>query len=230
MPQTVNLFPLTIFRESLAIDADQRAALVNAVLEMSNDATNKIPGTSWTGDVNGYESLHNDPRFATLFEKFAGPIQMYVETLGVDSDKIDVYYTRAWATVSRQDERIHAHDHKQSHISLVYYLQKPEGSSGIAFVNDYAPNEFAPNLFHEEMARFKVLRKSQELNAASVKLNPSEGDVIIFPSKAVHAIVPNRSAEPRISIAVDIVVTLRESDGLEYLLPNLRTWRCCNKA
>ena len=204
--------------------------MAKAVLEMASDPTNKLPGTSWTGDVNGYESLHNDARFTTLFESFSGPIKAYLETLGVDHKKIDVYYTRAWATVSHRDERIHAHDHKQSHISLVYYLQKPEDSSGIAFVNDYAPNEFAPNLFHEEMLRFKILQKSQQLNAASVKINPGEGDVLIFPSKAVHAIVPNKSAEPRTSIAVDIVVTLRESDGLEYLLPNLSTWKCCNKA
>ncbi len=30
---------------------------------------------------------------------------------------------------------------------------------------------------------------------------------------------------PRISIAVDIVTTVRDTKGLEYVLPNPETWR-----
>ena len=75
------------------------------------------------------------------------------------------------------------------------------------------------------MVRSEILREIQQLNAVTVNLNPSEGDVLVFPSKTTHAIVPNKGDEPRISIAVDIVITVKDSKGLEYLLPNLDTWK-----
>ena len=225
MPEVVNLFPLTLYRDSIAIEAEQRAAMIEAILAMAADSSKPRPGWSWTGDVKGYESLHNDARFETLFERFSDPITKYIEMLGVNHEKIDVYFTRAWGTISQGDEKIHPHSHKQSHISLVYYLKKPEGSSGISFMNYDAPNEFAPNIFQESMVKSEILREIQQLNAVTVNLNPSEGDVLLFPSKATHAIVPNKSADPRISIAVDLVITVKENKGLEYLLPNLDTWK-----
>ena len=43
-------------------------------------------------------------------------------------NKIDLYMTRSWATVSMGKERISKHKHKQSHISFAYYLKKNEKS------------------------------------------------------------------------------------------------------
>ena len=70
-----------------------------------------------------------------------------------------------------------------------------------------------------------VLTEIQQLNAPRIYLDPSEGDVLLLPSKTAHAITPNRGGEPRISIAADLVATIGDSRGLEYLLPDLRTWR-----
>jgi uncharacterized protein (TIGR02466 family) len=225
MSEVVNLFPLTLYRDAIVIEAEQRIAMIEAILDMAANSSTPRPGRSWTGDVKGYESLHNDPRFAALFARFSDPITKYIEMLGVNREKIEVYYTRSWGTISRGGEKIHLHSHKQSHISLVYYLKKPAGSSGISFMDYDAPNEFAPNIFHESMVRSEILREIQQLNAVTVNLNPSEGDVLLFPSKTTHAIVPNKGDEPRISIAVDIVITVKDSKGLEYLLPSLDTWK-----
>jgi len=70
-----------------------------------------------------------------------------------------------------------------------------------------------------------LLKEIQQLNARRIYLNPSQDDVLIFPSKTIHAIVANNSTEPRISIAVDIMATVKESAGLEFVLPSLETWK-----
>ncbi|HMB75941.1 MAG TPA: TIGR02466 family protein [Kiloniellaceae bacterium] len=224
MAEIVNFFPLSIFRESLPIDPDLRTKLVAEILAMERASSNGKPGWSWTGDVQGYEFLHRNQHFQPLFGRFAAPLKAYLETLGVNSDKMETLVTRAWGTISRRGEQIHAHSHRQSHISLVYYLQKPEGSCGIQFLNYDAPNEFAPKLFDDSMVRAEVLRQKQPLNAVTVNLNPSEGDLLIFPSKTVHGIVPSKADDERVSLAVDIVVTAKDSNGLEFLLPNQSNW------
>jgi uncharacterized protein (TIGR02466 family) len=225
MSKVINLFPLSVLHDSIRIDVAERDRLVDAIMDMGRRKLQQSAGAAWTGDLNGYDFLHNDPRFQDLFAKFTDPLGRYLDLFGLERSRIDLYYTRSWGTISRRGESTQAHTHMQSHISLVYYLKKPPGSSSIQFTETDAPNEFAPNLFHERMLRFGILKEIQQYNARRVFLDPVEGDVLIFPSKAPHAIGVNQSDEPRISIAVDIVLTVRDSEGLEYLLPSLETWK-----
>lgn len=225
MPKIINAFPLTVFHDSVTIAPDYRAELRDVILEMGGQKIQQTPRSSWTGDTNGHEFLHNDPRFAKLFARFAEPLARYLEMLRIDRDKITLYYTRSWGTISVGGQATQPHNHIQAHLSLVYYLQKPADSSGISFIENDVPNQFAPNLFHESMLQAGVLKEIQQLNARTINLNPGQDDLLIFPSKAIHAIAPNSSATPRISIAVDILATVKESRGLEYVLPNLDTWK-----
>ena len=225
MPRVLNVFPLTLFQDRVEVSDADRQQMVAAILEMGEQKLYQTPGSTWTGDVNGFEFLHNDPRFSVLFDKFAGPLRNYLKTLCLDPDLLELYYTRSWGTISRRGEATTAHIHEQSHISLVYYLRKPEGSSGISFLDNDAPNQFAPKIFHERMLRHGLLKEIQALNAVKAFMETKQDDVVIFPSKTLHAIVPNTTDEPRLSIAVDIVVTVKDSQGLEFLYPNLGTWK-----
>jgi hypothetical protein len=114
--------------------------------------------------------------------------------------------------------------HRLSHISLVYYLKKPANSGGIRFIDADAPNQFAPYLFREEMLEQGVVKQPALFNTKMITLQPKEDDVWIFPSMVEHATEPNLSNEPRVSIAVDIVSTVKDSDVLEFMLPDLDRW------
>jgi uncharacterized protein (TIGR02466 family) len=190
----------------------------------------KTPGTMWTGDLNGHELLHNDPRFAVMFAKFAQPLHEYLEFLRVDQGKVRLHYTRSWATMSRGGDSTQAHSHMQSHISLVYYLEKPADSSGISFVNKDLPNQFAPHLFGPHMVSHGIVRETQAFNSQKIYLEPRQDDVLIFPSKALHEVPPNRSQGLRVSIACDIVMTVRDSAGLEYMMPDPQSWKPVSQA
>ena len=52
-----------------------------------------------------------------------------------------------------------------------------------------------------------------------------QDSIIIFPSKTLHATVPNKSNKPRISISGDISIMLKESKGFEHLMPNFSNWK-----
>lgn len=225
MATIVNAFPLTIFRQPISIEEVERERVAEAILAMEASKIQQSPGSSWTGDTNGAEFLHNDPRFEGVFAKFREPIAGYLETLRLEQDKLELYFARSWGTISRGGQAIQPHSHSQAHISLVYYLKKPEDSSGITFMDHDVPNQFAPNLFNETMLQAGLLKEIQQLNAQRIFLEPKQDDVLLFPSKTIHAILPNNSREPRISIAVDIVATVKDSRGLEYVLPQLDSWK-----
>jgi uncharacterized protein (TIGR02466 family) len=224
MATVTNMFPLTIYKDKVDIDDDYRGRLIDKVFEMGKQDLRKSPNIAWTGDVHSFEFLHEDDSFRDLFRSFARPLYGYIEQLGVDSTKIELYFTRSWATISKENQNIPAHSHMQSHISIAYYLLKPKNSGGIIFSHVSPPNEFSPNLFNSQMFENKVLKEDSVFNAKAAFLDPEEGEILVFPSKTRHQTQESKTSEPRISISADIVATLREQANVEFLMPSLKKW------
>lgn len=224
MSKVTNMFPLSIYKDKVEIEGQYKRQLVDKILEMGQYDIRKASNIAWTGDVHKFDVLHGDPTFQKLFRCFAGPLLGYIEHLGVDSQKIDMYYTRSWATISKENQNIPAHSHMQSHISIAYYLLKPANSGGIIFSHIGPPNEFSPNLFNSQMFENKVLKEDSAFNAKAALLDPEEGEILIFPSKTRHQTQENKTPNVRISISADIVVTLREQANVEFLMPSITRW------
>ena len=224
MATVTNMFPLSIYKDKVEIESAYRSRLIDKVFEMGKYDNRKSPNIAWTGDVHNFDFLHEDEDFKALFRSLAAPIYGYVEHLGVDSDKIDLYYTRSWATISKQNQNIPAHSHMQSHISFAYYLLKPKNAGGILFSHTSPPNEFSPNLFNSQMFENKILKEDSAFNAKAAYLDPEEGEMLVFPSKTRHQTQENTTPDPRISISADIVVTLREQAKVEFLMPSIARW------
>lgn len=224
MATVTNMFPLSVYKDQVEINSDYRGRLIDKVFEMAKSDNRKAPNIAWTGDVHDFDFLHEDDSFRALFHSFAKPLYGYIDQLGVDPDKIDLYYTRSWATISKENQNIPAHSHMQSHISFAYYLLKPKNSGGILFSHTNPPNEFSPNLFNSQMFENKILKTDNVFNAKAAFLDPEEGEILVFPSKTRHQTQENRTANVRISISADIVVTLREQANVEFLMPSIKKW------
>ena len=64
------------------------------------------------------------------------------------------------------------------------------------------------------------------LLSPEIPLPVAEDMIIVFPSNITHAVHPNRSSRPRVSIAIDTFFTLRSDvDDEEFFLPPLDKWR-----
>lgn len=224
MATVTNMFPLSVYKDKVEIESDYRSRLIDKIFEMAKHDNRKSPNIAWTGDVHNFDFLHEDDSFRALFGSFAKPLYGYIDHLGVDPDKIDLYFTRSWATISKENQNIPAHSHMQSHISFAYYLLKPQNSGGILFSHTSPPNEFSPNLFNSQMFENKILKTDNAFNAKAAYLDPDEGEILVFPSKTRHQTQENRTASARISISADIVVTLREQANVEFLMPSIKKW------
>ena len=142
----------------------------------------------------------------------------------INSDLLDIYYQRSWATFTDSDQQINFHTHSQSNISFAYYLLKPENSGGIIFKSNELQNEIAKNIFTSTKIDKSLINQANIYNSDKSMFDPIQDSIFIFPSKTPHATLPNKSGFPRISISGDVTIMLKDSKGFEHLMPNFKNW------
>ena len=229
MSQLINLFPLSIYKSKIDCSAKSREEMAKEIFEMEKKSKNpefKKKNLSWTGDTQGYEFLNKNPKFKELFTKIKNEIFNYVKNFDIDSEQLDFYIQRSWATISRGSETIQNHIHGQSHITFAYYLKKEKGDSKITFYDNHKHNEFITGLFGSKTGGRSVIKKMNALNASAVTVDAEEGDLVIFPSKTFHGTSQNLNInnKDRISIAADISIFAKDSTNLEQFITPIKEW------
>ena len=221
MSELIDLFPLSIYATKLGFSAEQRAEFTDMIVQ---DADSNQPiDKHRTGDANGIEYLHNRKEFRKLFTEVNKHIGIYFDKLGVETSLFDFYFTRSWGTVSKEQEQIALHTHRQSHLSAVYYPRVPEGSGALVTNMAENPNEFMPNLISHKHFASGVIKGSQYL-AENMNVLVADDNLLIFPSKTRHATELNTTGQIRVSVAADIICVLKNSEGHEYFVPPFKMW------
>lgn len=227
MATILNCFPLTVFKDQLGLDPAYRREIGEAVIAayQSGPKAGVTKTSAWTGDRNGREFLHLEPAMAPMFRAVHARLVDYLRVLKLNPAKLDLHFTRSWGTVSQPGQSIRRHRHNQSHISVVYYPVKDAGTGNLVFHLPDPLNEFSPGLFEQHSRTMGLITESTVLNSEMVDLPVEADDIVIFPSKTYHGTEPNETMGTRISIAIDVVITLKDSGGVEYLMPPTEKWR-----
>ena len=212
-------------QEKISIEESERKILINEIKKMkSSNYENKKNTYAWTGDTKGHEFLFSNILFKNLSIKISNTILEYLKQLEINTNLLDIYYQRSWATFTENDQKINFHTHSQSNISFAYYLLKPPGSGGIIFKSNELQNEIAKNIFTSSKLEKSLIKKPNAFNSDRSMFDLEQDTIIIFPSKTAHATAPNKSGLPRISISGDISIMLKDSKGFEHLMPNFNNW------
>ena len=222
--KVLNLFPLTVIEESIIIDENERNILVDEIKKMKTEDKKNKSQYAWTGDTKGHEFLFSNKLFKNLANKISLSIINYLSLLEINTDLLDIYFQRSWATFTENDQQINFHTHSQSNISFAYYLLKPENSGGIIFKSTELQNEIAKNIFTSTKIDKSLINQPNVYNSDKSMFDPMQDSIFIFPSKTPHATLPNKSGFPRISISGDITIMLKDSKGFEHLMPNFKNW------
>ncbi len=221
-----NLFPLTVMQSKIQIDEKERKNLINEIKKMKDqEAKYKSSSFAWTGDTKGHEFIFSNNVFKNLSDKISIAIKEYLSLLEINTESLDIYYQRSWATYTENEQSINFHTHSQSNISFAYYLLKPSKSGGIIFRSNELQNEIAKNIFTSSKLEKSLINKANAFNSDKSMFDLEQDSIIVFPSKTPHATVPNKSGLPRISISGDISIMLKDSKGFEHLMPNFRNWK-----
>ncbi|WP_204138355.1 TIGR02466 family protein [Halomicronema sp. CCY15110] len=224
-------FPLAIYYEDLPDAAIQNPALLAAILalEASVQERRNFPEMAWTGDLHGIHQVHLDDRFAWLVQQIETHVVQYLQVLGIDLSKVDLYIQRAWPVVSRHQQEVGVHCHNTAHISAVYYVSVPQSGSDesgcLAFIDDARQNEVSPGLGSENT---DVVAEWTSFNQDQALYPPVEGRLMIFPSRQRHGVTLNHTDDVRVSVSFDIVLTAAAGSAAgayEFLTPPPAQWR-----
>ena len=221
-----DLFPLTVFKDKIEISQKEKHKIIEFIFNSEKETKHikQRKGDAWLGDIKGHEYLFKNPIMKNLSNLVSEKIKLYTEMLSLDNKKLSFFYQRSWATITKTEERIQPHSHDQSNISFAYYLLKPENSGNIRFISE-PQNEIAKGLFHKEKLDLGLLKNVNKRNTPNIDLHIEEGDIVIFPSKTMHATIPNITKNPRISISGDVTIMLANSYGHERMMPHFNNWQ-----
>ena len=145
--------------------------------------------------------------------------------LAINTAKIDLYFQRSWATITKDKQKIQFHTHTQSNISFAYYLLKPKNSGGIIFEMTNTPNSISNNIFAKDKFEKGLIKESNIYNINQAMFDFKQDSIVIFPSQTRHATMINQSSEKRISLSGDITLMLKDSSGFEHIMPNFKHWQ-----
>jgi uncharacterized protein (TIGR02466 family) len=223
-------FPLAIYHDDLADAALYQQDLVAAVLELERDGAERrnYPEMAWTGDLHGVAQIHTNPRFRWIVGQVERHTHIYLQELGVDLSKVDLYIQRAWPIVSRTEQEVGSHCHNTAHISAVYYIKVPVADTydpgRLVFFDDARVNEVCPGLGSENT---DIVAEDNYFNQLQIVYEPVEGRLLLFPAKQRHAVTMNETDELRVSLSFDIVLTAAGSaaGAYEFLTPPPNQWQ-----
>jgi len=98
-----------------------------------------------------------------------------------------------WVNASGPMSYNKKHKHPHSYLSVVYYLQVPDGSAPISFYRPDSLSDYFPSL------------KANHNNMKVFEIEPKEGDLVAFPAYLEHSVEMSsfKNSEERISIAMN---------------------------
>jgi hypothetical protein len=194
-----NLFPTTV------MICEQKYKLSNKEIEyIKNIEQEKNHGggenyKSVSSDILENKELNNLKKF------FNYEVQNYMYNHLNIKKNIEFYITQSWSNYNNKNERHHKHSHPNSIVSGVFYIQ------GYAPIRFHRADQIFPLDFQVENYKIE--------NATTWLFGTKPNDLILFPSKLEHSVLPNEKDETRISIAFNTFIkgTIGEEKNLTEL-------------
>lgn len=226
------IFPTTITEVRKPVTQKEKDMWFDAYLRHSKES-----GVSH--DFIGYEKVHNDPALAEWFDVvLPNCLNLYLETIGVNRMKIDLFITKAFFNVTDKAS-INIHNHAENHISWVYYPHvNIQRHRDIRF---YDPRDAHPNEPYSKFFGEHVGGNWTYANARTWQFPVKDGVLLVFPSNLNHDIVAQEGDDgpglqsfktktdlklSRFCVAGDVMI-VRKPNVAEYsrTLPSFEHWR-----
>lgn len=173
---------------------EQKETFLTAVKEYKEkNPTKKTP----RANVAGYQSpdtLHHVDELHPLFEYIC---QMGFKAVSdLDFIDCDIALTSAWLNINDSRQCMNSEHVHGDVFSGVFYLKTPKGSGKLTFSNP------AINRMWQGCS---LTSQKNQFTAESIKIEPVEGNIIIFPSYLPHSVETNDHDEERISISFNLI-------------------------
>jgi len=182
---------------------EHKEIFLNAIKTFKEqNPTKEIPRSNVVG-YQSPETLHHVAELRPLFEYIC---QMaFRAAADLDFIECDIALTSAWLNVNDSRQCMNSEHVHGDVFSGVFYLQAPEGSGKLSLVN--------PGI-NRMWDGCKLVNQKNQFTGESIRIEPVEGNIILFPSYLPHSVETNNHDEERISISFNIIALPKGS--IEY--------------
>lgn len=203
-PQFTALWPTLLMRHSLPGAAQANPMLAGLIEEMDAKASDM------TADYLARDFLANPhPAIAWLKSCFERAVVDYARHSGVDYP-ID-FRIQAWPNVNRFGDYHNLHNHPHSWLSGTYYVRVPPDERPEGTRSDLNPN--AISFFDPRPQANMLAIKGDPQVDPEHRIDPTAGELLIWPGFLHHLVHVNLAREARISVSFNVVLRWRD----EYL-------------
>lgn len=156
--------------------------------------------------IAGYQSpdtLQGVKELRPLFEYIC---QMGFKAVAdLDFVDCDIAMTSAWLNVNDSRQCMNSEHVHGDVFSGVFYLSAPEGSGKLSIVNP---------AINRMWGGCALVNQRNQFTGETIKIEPVEGDILLFPSYLPHSVETNNHDEERISISFNLIALPKGS--IEY--------------
>jgi uncharacterized protein (TIGR02466 family) len=188
MEATINgIFPTPIYISKLNRDITTKelSFIDKTKLDTFNNEGNKTSNDNY---------ILNNKAFKNLKEELDLRLQDYFDKIISTINNVTPYITQSWLNYTETNQYHHKHQHPNSLISGVFYINCHEEYDKIKFFND----------------TYKTIRleiKDWNLyNSESWWFPVKTGDIILFPSSLSHMVETKQGDNTRISLAFNVFI------------------------
>jgi uncharacterized protein (TIGR02466 family) len=136
----------------------------------------------------------NEKPFANIKKELDLRVQDYFDKVISPANNITPYITQSWLNYTETNQYHHKHQHPNSLVSGVFYINCHEEHDKIKFFND-------------NYKTIKLEVKDWNMwNSESWWFTVKTGDVILFPSSLTHMVETKQGDNTRISLAFNVFI------------------------
>ena len=188
MEATINgIFPTPIYISKLNREITNKELLF---IDKNKSDCNKNEGNITSND----NYILNHKAFQNLKEDLGLRVKDYFEKVISPTDTITPYITQSWLNYTETNQYHHKHQHPNSLVSGVFYINCDDKFDKIKFFKDgyktIKPEIKDWNIWNSESWWFPV----------------KTGDIIMFPSSLTHMVETKEGTNTRISLAFNVFI------------------------
>jgi len=188
----INVYSTPLWQDTYPEFEEHKEIFLNAIrlYKEKNSSVQK-------SNIFGYQSpgtLHHVEELRPLFEYICQ--LAFKSCTDLEFIDFDIALTSAWLNVNDKMNCMNSEHVHGDVLSGVFYLSVPKGSGKLCIANPGISRMWKGL----ELVDFK-----NQYTGESLRMEPEEGAIILFPSYVPHSVEPNEHDEERISISFNII-------------------------
>ena len=169
-----------------------------------DEANRQTYGSDHTFREDRFITVDRVPATGEILGVFLGLCNEIVEHVNWKLGSAEMRITDYWYHVTEPEDVTQTHTHKPALLSGVYYVDKPEKSGHLVFIDQNPYHGYLPQIAGAE---------TNPLLAAEVTVDVGPGAMVIFPSWLQHRVQRNESGKRRVSISFNAAPMPSGSSG-----------------